>query len=156
MKIDGSAFGQSVSSAASGGSQGGQSYDAQIKSLQKKREEYVKKLQTVKDETSDPEQAKQLAEAYQAAITGIDSRIAQLQQAKAEAAQSKAEKQQEKIAPPRNRLKAAKPPQRLKPVKPAKLSRHRVSKSRIPVKRRRKSAMLTTNSRSRKTRSFSG
>lgn len=101
MKIDGSAFGRRIASPAAGGGQPANSYDAQIKRLQKERERYVEKLQKVQEETSDPEVAKKLASMYQTAISGIDGRIAQLQQAKIEDAQRKAEKQQVRAEPSR-------------------------------------------------------
>lgn len=104
MNIDGSAFGQRIASPTTGGGNAGQatnSYDAQIRRLQKQREQYVEKLQNVREEASDPEQAERLAGIYQMAITGIDARISQLQQAKADDAQRKAEEQQASIEPSR-------------------------------------------------------
>lgn len=101
MKIDGSAFGERIATPVSAGGRATNSYDAQIQRLQKERERYVEKLQKVRDETSDPKQAEDLAKIYQAAITSIDSRIGQLQQAKAEEAQRRVEEQQAKTKPSR-------------------------------------------------------
>lgn len=103
MKIDGSAFGQRIASPAAGGTaaRAANPYDAEIRRLQKQRQEYIEKLQKIREETSDPEQAERLAKTYQMAISGIDSRIAQLQKAKTDEAQRKAEERQEKVEPSR-------------------------------------------------------
>lgn len=100
MRIDGAAFGKHVA-LTSGGKSGraANKYDAEIQRLQEERAEYVDKLQTVWMDASDPEEAEMQANLYKMAITGIDSRIAQLQKAKSEEAQRKAADQQMKLEP---------------------------------------------------------
>lgn len=96
MNISGASLGTGIRADGGGAARASNPYDAKIQKLQAKRAEYVEKLSNVREEATSAEHAKQLAEMYQNAISGIDMQIAQLQKAKAESARNKAEEQASK------------------------------------------------------------